>query len=101
MHGGCVAIGGDDAEVPDGRGTAEDVHHQPDAAGDPTEHPVAETLVGGGERQDSDGEQKVTGSQVADQTVGDGTEGAVAEQRDEHQQVAERGEDDERRQCDG
>ena len=31
VNGRRVAVGGDDAEVPDGGGAAEDVHHQPDA----------------------------------------------------------------------
>jgi len=89
-----VAIGCDDAQVPDWRRAAEDVDDQPDTARDASERPVTETLVSGREREDRHRQQEVASGQVTDQTVGDSAQPSVAEQSNEDEQVAEDGEDD-------
>lgn len=94
VNRGGVAIGRDDAQVPDGRRAAKNVDDQPDTAGDASERPVTKTLVSGREREDRHRQQEVASSEVADQTVGDSAQRSVTEQSDEDEQVAEDGEDD-------
>ena len=70
VEGGREAVEGDEAEVPDGRRAEEHVDEQPRIAGGPPEHPVAEALVDGGQRQHGDREQEVAQRQVADKQIG-------------------------------
>ena len=97
------AIEGDDADVPQRRGAAEDVRQKPDVAHRPPEDPVSETLVDGRQRKDDDAQQEVADGEVADEVVGDGAQLAVAEQRQPDEEVADRGrhDDDEEDDADG
>jgi len=82
-HRGSEPVGSDDAEVPDGRGTVENIHDQPRVTDHTAKHPPAQALVGGRQGkygngggnwgQYGNGEQEVAERQVADEKVGDGS----------------------------
>ena len=56
-HGSREAVGRDDAEVPDGRGTVKNIDHQPSVANHTPEYPTSQTLVGGRQRQYGNGDR--------------------------------------------
>lgn len=67
----CVSIERNNAEIPDGRGTVENIETDPDVTKRSAEDPVPQTLVDGRQGQDGDREQEVREGEVADQVVRD------------------------------
>lgn len=84
-----VAVDGDDAQAEDGGRAAQDVQRGPDAAEGAAEHPAAQSLRGDGEGQDGRAEQQIGRRQVGDEVVSDRAPVAVAQHRQDDQDVAE------------
>ena len=86
---GVVAVGGDGAQVEDGRRAREDVERQPHVAEDLAEHPVATHVVHDVERHHQDGDHEVSDGQRDDEVVGHTAQWLVREHRHDDESVAD------------